>query len=201
MKIQKVLIAAVTLAVAVTLPTTSQAQLGGLLKKKEAAGAGSAGAADGASLLKQLTPGAIKFTQAYAKYSEALGDTENAAKMKVLADVMEKGGVLTKGQAKEMDDARKKILDATTQAKDFNDESKAKWKEANGLYGQGLVEWTVVSATVALALKDNPSAALTQPELGLAAGLCVKGLKDLTGFLGVAKAKSDLQKEMAKAAK
>jgi hypothetical protein len=114
---------------------------------------------------------------------------------------MEKGGVLTKGQAKEMDDARKKILDATTQAKDFNDESKAKWKEANGLYGQGLVEWTVVSATVALALKDNPSAALTQPELGLAAGLCVKGLKDLTGFLGVAKAKSDLQKEMAKAAK
>lgn len=201
MKNTKVLIAAVTLAVAVTVSTTSQAQLGGILKKKEPAGAGSAGAADGASFLKQMTPGAIKFTQAYGKYSEALGDTEHAAKMKVLADVMEKGGVLTKGQSKEMDDARKKISDATKQAKDFNDESKAKWKEATGLYSQGLVEWTVVSAAVAMALKDNPSAALTQPELGLAAGLCVKGLKDLTGFLEIAKAKSDMQKELDKAAK
>ena len=200
MNMHKILIAAATLALALTLPASSHAQFGGLLKKA-GGGGGDAGAADGAALLKQLTPGAVKFNQAYAKYYESLGDTTNAANMKAQADQLEKGGSLTKEQSALMDENRKKIAAAAKTAGASDDAAKAKWKEANGLYAQGLLEWGAVSTAVALALKNNPSAALTQPELGLAAGLCVKGMKDLTGFLQIAKARSGTQGELDKAAK
>ena len=86
MNMHKILIAAATLALALTLPASSHAQFGGLLKKA-GGGGGDAGAADGAALLKQLTHGAVKFNQAYAKYNESLGDTTNAANMNYQAPV------------------------------------------------------------------------------------------------------------------
>jgi hypothetical protein len=79
-----------------------------------------------------------------------------------------------------------------------NEEAKAKWKEGNALYRKGMAEWTVISAAVAMVIKQNPTAVATQPELGMAAGLCVKGLKDMSGYLEIAAAKAGEQKELAK---
>jgi hypothetical protein len=193
-----------TLALALTLSSSVQAQLGGIGKKKDApstAAKGGEAEVSGAEFLKKLTPGAIKFTQAYGKYYEALGDAGNAAKMQALAEQLETGGTITKDQQKMLDGGLKGVKEAAKQGDLANEEAKAKWKEGNKLYRLGLAEWVTISTSVALVIKNNPTAVASQPELGMAAGLCVKGLKDLTGYLEIAAAKVGEQKEMDKAAK
>ena len=79
MKLKQIIVALVTLVLTASFPTKSLAQLGAFFSKKDAGGSNAA--ADGAGFLKQLTPGAVKFSQAYAKYYEALGNAEAAAKL------------------------------------------------------------------------------------------------------------------------
>ena len=198
MRKQTILTGAIALAMAVTFPLTSQAQLGGLGKTKAVPSTGGGAATSGADFLKQLTPGAVKFSQAYAKYYEALGQTEKATKMNAAAEQMQSGGTVTKENSAALNDALKDVKGLAGKAELSSEEAKAKWKEGNALYRQGMAEWTVISAAVAMVIKQNPTAAATQPELGMAAGLCVKGLKDMSGYLEIAAAKAGEQKEIAK---
>jgi len=199
MKIQHILAAGILAGAIALAPTNSQAQFGSL--SKSLTGGGGDASVDGAGLLKKLTPGGIKFAQAYAKYYDGLGNADAAAKLNALADEIQKGGTLSKDQSKVMDNARKEITKTLKEKGGQDDAAKAKFKEGNALYREGLAEWAVVSAAVAMALQNDPSAALTKPELGLAAGMCVKGLKDLTGFLEIACAVSGEKKEVEKADK
>lgn len=199
MKIKATIVKAVAIALTVAYPMTGVAQFGALggIAKKAAGGGGAA--VDGAGFLKQLTPGAVKFAKAYALYYEALGDTEGATKLKVAAEQLEKGGAVSKDQQGLLDSSRKDI--AKKNIKPFDEAANAKWKEANAMYTQGLGEWVVVSGLVSAALANDPKAALTNPELGLAATMCVKGIKDLSGFIEIAKSKTKEKNEQNKAAK
>lgn len=203
MKINQNIIKTVALSMAVVFPLTGVAQfgaLGGIAKKAVGGGAGGE-AADGAGLLKQLTPGAIKFAKAYALYYEALGKTEDATKLKAAAEQLEKGGAISKEQQALLDGSRKAITKYSKEGKAIDEAAAAKWKEANAMYTAGLGEWGVVAGVVSAALASDPKAALTNPELGLAATMCVKGLKDLSGFIEIARAKTNEKKEQDKSAK
>ena len=201
MKIKETLVKIVAIALTVAYPMTGVAQFGALggIAKKAAGGGGEA--VDGAGFLKQLTPGAVKFAKAYALYYEALGNTEGATKLKVAAEQLEKGGAVSKDQQGLLDSSRKEIAKVAKGSKPFDEAANAKWKEANAMYTQGLGEWGVVSALVSAALAKDPKAALTNPELGLAATMCVKGIKDLSGFIEIAKSKTKEKNEQDKAAK
>lgn len=192
----------VALSLAVLFPLTGAAQFGGLGGiAKQATGGGGGAAVDGAGFLKQLTPGAVKFTKAYSLYFEALGDSERAAKLKLAAEQLETGGVVTKDHQKVMDQALKDLTALNKKKDALGEAAKAKYKEANAMYLEGLAEWGVVSALVSTAIAQDPKAALTNPELGLAAAMCVKGIKDLSGYIKVAQARSDDNNEQKKASK
>jgi hypothetical protein len=199
MKIKVTLVKTVAIALTVAYPMTGVAQFGALggIAKKAVGGGGEA--ADGAGFLKQLTPGAVKFAKAYALYYEALGNTEGATKLKVAAEQLEKGGAVSKDQQGLLDKSRKEIAKIAN-SKPLDEAAIAKWKEANAMYTQGLGEWGVVSGLVSAALASDPKAALTNPELGLAATMCVKGLKDLSGFIEISRAKTNENNEQKKAA-
>lgn len=173
----------------------------GGIGKKAVGGADAAAAVDGGALLRQLTPGAVKFAKSYALYYEALGDVEKAARLNAAAEQLGNGGALSKESQVQLDEARKDIAKLAKSAKAFDEAATGKWKEANKLYATGLAEWTVVSGTVAAAIKSDPKAVATNPELGLAAGLCVKGLKDLAGFIEIARARANEKDEQGKAAR
>ncbi|MEY4325361.1 MAG: hypothetical protein RIS24_1532 [Verrucomicrobiota bacterium] len=199
MKIKVTLVKTVAIALTVAYPMTGVAQFGALggIAKKAVGGGGEA--ADGAGFLKQLTPGAVKFAKAYALYYEALGNTEGATKLKVAAEQLEKGGAVSKDQQGLLDKSRKEIAKIAN-SKPLDEAAIAKWKEANAMYTQGLGEWGVVSGLVSAALASDPKAALTNPELGLAATMCVKGLKDLSGFIEISRATTNENNEQKKAA-
>lgn len=201
MKIKATLVKAVAIALTVAYPMTGVAQFGALggIAKKAAGGGGAV--VDGAGFLKQLTPGAVKFAKAYSLYYEALGNTEGATKLKVAAEQLETGGAVSKESQGLLDSSRKEIAKIAKDSKPFDEAANAKWKEANAMYTQGLGEWVVVSGLVSAALASDPKAALTNPELGLAATMCVKGIKDLSGFLDIANSKTKEKKEQNKAAK
>lgn len=199
MKTQHILAVGILAGAIAFAPENSHAQFGNLAKSLPGAAAGAA--IDGAGLLKNLTPGGVKFAQAYAKYYDGLGNSEAAAKLNALAEEIQKGGTISKEQSKSMDNARNEITKTLKEKSAQDDAAKAKFKEGNALYREGLAEWMVVSASVAMALKNDPSAALKQPELGLAAGMCVKGIKDLTGFIEIACAVSGEKSEVKKAEK
>ena len=201
MKIKETLVKIVAIALTVAYPMTGVAQFGALggIAKKAAGGGGEA--VDGAGFLKQLTPGAVKFAKAYSLYYEALGNTVKATELKVAAEQLEKGGAVSKDQQKLLDKSRKEIAKDPAKSKRFDEAANAKWKEANAMYTQGLGEWVVVSGLVSAALANDPKAALTNPELSLAATMCVKGIKDLSGFIEIAKSKTKEKNEQDKAAK
>jgi hypothetical protein len=171
-------------------------QLGGFGTKIP--GVGGSVAVDGGAFLKQLTPGAADFAKAYSLYCEGLGLATNAASLAKLSEQLNNGGQFDKAANVLMEGARTNIQEILKQKKEFDDQARAKFSEGNKAYREGLVKWTVVSAAVSDVLAKNPKAGLTNPDLTLAAAACVKGLGDMTKFVGimeqVSKAKSDANK-------
>ena len=108
------------------------------------------------------------------------------------------GANLTRRPMFRMEGALTNIQEILKQKKEFDDQARAKFSEGNKAYREGMVKWAVVSAAVSDVLAKNPKAGLTNPDLTLAAAACVKGLGDMTKFVGimeqVSKAKSEANK-------
>lgn len=149
--------------------------LGGVLgnKAKE-----SGQANDGGFNIAQLTPGGIKILKAYGYYFESYGKAEAAGKMRAAAEALEKGGTFDKATKKLMDSGMKELRELGKKEAVPTEEQKALRKKGSDLVKEAVVEWGVVAGTVSAVLAQDPSAALTNPELGIAAALCVKGLGD-----------------------
>ena len=183
-----------TIAGCVLAALPAQGQLGGL----RVPGLGGGPAVDGGAFLKQLSPGAADFAKAYSLYYEGLGFASNAVPLKDLSEQLNNGGQFDKAANVRMEGALTNITEILKQKKEFDDQARAKFSEGNKAYREGMVKWAVVSAAVSDVLAKNPKAGLTNPDLTLAAAACVKGLGDMTKFVGimeqVSKAKSEANK-------
>jgi hypothetical protein len=178
-----------------TLP--AEGQLGGFGAKVPGVAGGAA--VNGGAFLKQLSPGAADFAKAYSLYYEGLGDSDNATKLATKAKALSDGGdQFDKAAHVLMEGARTNIQEILKQKKDFDDQARAKFSDGNKAYREGVVKWTVVSAAVSDVLAKNPKAALTNPDLALAATACVKGLGEMTKFVGVMEKVSKAKREANK---
>lgn len=154
--------------------------LGGALGSKASPpGEGNAGGFN----IAQLTPGGIKLLKAYGYYAESYDMLELATKVRASAQELENGGTFTKAIKTEMDNARKELTKKAKGEKGATDQQKELRKKGSDLVKEAVVEWGIVAATVSVALSQDPKAALTNPELGIAAALCVKGLADQTKLM------------------
>jgi hypothetical protein len=175
----------------------AQGQFGGLLNKIPGVGGGAV--VDGGAFLKQLSPGAADFAKAYSLYYEGLGESDKATKLATKAKALRDGGdQFDKAANVLMEGARTNIQEILKQKTEFDDQARAKFSEGNKAFREGMVKWTVVSAAVSYVLAKNPKAALTNPDLALAATACVKGLGEMTKFVGVMEEVSKAKREANK---
>lgn len=133
--------------------------------------------------IAQLTPGGIKILKAYGYYFESYGKAEAAAKVRGAAEILENGGKFDKAMKNLMDGSMKELRELGKKEAVPTEEQKALRKKGSDLVKEAVVEWGVVAGTVSAVLAQDPSAALTNPELGIAAALCVKGLGDQTKLM------------------